>query len=151
MNRLLPLLLIAGTLVCRPAGTFAAQPFELSDHQAHYQKRFTLANRLHQSWDIYRHFQFSGVPAPNDDDDWRWWGKLNDDGYGAVVVARGSGGAERRAIDIPWVKPDRRYAMVALFRERRLGDFAGRQRQSTGVELTLPAYGQEILELVPGK
>jgi len=119
-----------------------------AEHLAHYQKRFSLVNRLHRSWDIYRRFQFSGVPAPNDDD-WHWWGKLNDEGCGAVVVVRGSGGAERRAINVPWVKPDRGYAVVALFSERRLGDFTGRQLQSTGVELALPVYGQEILELVP--
>ncbi len=118
------------------------------EHLAHYQKRFALINRLHRDWDIYHHFQFSGVPAPNDDD-WHWWGKLNDEGCGAVVVVRGSGGAERRAINIPWVKPDRRYAVTASFSERRLGDFTGRQLQSTGVEVTLPVYGQEILELAP--
>jgi len=121
-----------------------------AQHLAHYQKRFSLVNRLHQSWDIYRHFQFSGVPVPNDDD-WHWWGKLNDQGCGAVVVVRGSAGAERRVINIPWVQPDRRYAVVTLFSERRLGDFTGRQLQSAGVELTLPVYSQEILELTPGK
>jgi hypothetical protein len=119
-------------------------------HLVHYQKRFALVNRLHQSWDIYRHFQFSGVPAPNDDN-WHWWGKLNDEGCGAVVVVRGSGGIEQRAINIPWVKPNRRYAVVASFGERRLGDFTGRQLQSAGVELALPVYGQEILELAPAQ
>ncbi len=119
-------------------------------HLVHYQKRFALVNRLHRSWGIYRHFQFSGVPAPNDDN-WHWWGKLNDEGCGAVVVVRGSGGAERRAINIPWVKPNRRYAVVASFGERRLGDFTGRQLQSAGVELALPVYGQEILELAPAQ
>jgi hypothetical protein len=121
-----------------------------AEHLAHYQKRFALVNRLQRSWDIYRHFQFSGVPAPRDDD-WHWWGKLNDAGGGAVVVVRGSGGAERRAINIPWVKPEGSYGVAALFRERRLGDFTGRQLQSGAVELTLPVYGQEILELTPGK
>jgi len=121
-----------------------------AEHLTHYQKRFALVNRLHQSWDIYHHFQFSGVPAPNDDD-WHWWGKLNEEGYGAVVVVRGSGGAERRAINIPWVKPDRRYDVIALFGEQRLGTFTGRQLQSTGIEMTLPVYGQEILELMPAK
>lgn len=56
-------------------------------------------------------------------------------------------GAERRAINIPWVKPDRQYAVTELFSERRLGVFSGRQLQRAGVELSLPAYGQEILEL----
>lgn len=128
---------------------FSGDLSTLSDaHLAHYQKRFALVNRLHRSWDIYRHFQFSGAPGPNDND-WHWWGKLNDDGCGAVVVVRGSGGAERRAINIPWVKADRRYAVTASFSERSLGDFTGRQLQSAGVEVALPVYGQEILELVP--
>jgi hypothetical protein len=130
---------------------FSGDLSTLSDqHLAHYQKRFALVNRLHQSWDIYRHFQFSGVPAPNDDD-WHWWGKLNDEGCGAVVVVRGSGGAERRAINIPWVQAGRRYVVVASFGEQRVGTFTGRQLQSTGVEVTLPVYGQEILELTPAK
>jgi len=120
------------------------------EHLAHYQKRFALVNRLHRSWDIYRHFQFSGVPAPTDDD-WHWWGKLNDEGCGAVVVVRGSAGAERRAINIPWVNSERRYVVTASFTERRLGDFTGRQLQSTGVEVALPVYGQEILELAPAQ
>jgi hypothetical protein len=120
------------------------------EHLAHYKKRFALVNRLNRSWHIYRHFQFSGVPAPNDDD-WHWWGKLNDEGYGAVVVVRGSAGAERRAINIPWVRPDHRYAMTASFSEHRLGDFTGRQLQSDGVELTLRTYSQEILELAPSR
>jgi len=121
-----------------------------AQHLAHYQKRFALVNRLHQSWDIYRHFQFSGVPAPSDEE-WHWWGKLNDEGCGAVVVVRGGRGAERRAINVPWVKPDRRYVVVASFGEQRLGTFAGRQLQSAGVEIALPVYGQEILELTPGQ
>ncbi|MEN6334907.1 MAG: hypothetical protein ABFE01_11645 [Phycisphaerales bacterium] len=120
------------------------------DHLEHYRKRFSLVNRLHRSWDIYRHFQFSGVPAPNDDD-WHWWGKLNDEGYGAVVVVRGSGGAGLRAINIPWVRPDRRYVVAALFSELPLGDFTGRELQAGVIELSLPVYGQEILEIGPAK
>ena len=41
--------------------------------------------------------------------------------------------------------------MTACFSERRLGEFTGRQLQSAGMELTLPVYGQEILELTPAK
>jgi hypothetical protein len=153
---------------------FSGDLSTLSDqHLAHYQKRFALVNRLHKSWDIYRHFQFSGVPAPNDDD-WHWWGKLNDAGYGAVVVVRGrgteeqgqdalatneqgrdalatSGDPERRAINIPWVLPERRYTVTGLFHAQRLGTFTGRQLQTAGVEVALPVYGQEILELTPAQ
>lgn len=130
---------------------FSGDLSTLSDeHLAHYRKRFTLVNRLHQSWDIYRHFQFSGVPSPNDDD-WHWWRKLNDEGCGAVVVVRGSGGAERRAINVPWVLPERRYTVTAVFAERSLGDFTGRQLQAGSLELSLPAHGQEILELTPSE
>lgn len=117
-------------------------------HLTHYQKRFALVNRLQQSWDIYRHFQFSGVPAPTDED-WHWWGKLNAEGYGAVVVVRGRAGAERRAINIPWVTPERQYVVRALFSERSMGNSSGRQLQRAGLELSLPPYGQEILELSP--
>jgi hypothetical protein len=67
-----------------------------------------------------------------------------------VVVVRGSGGDERRAINIPWVRPDRRYAVTASFGGQRLGTFTGHQLQSEGIEVALPAYGQEILELTPG-
>ena len=40
----------------------------------HYRKRFDLLNRLQGEYNIYRHFQFSGVPAPTDEY-WHWWGK----------------------------------------------------------------------------
>jgi hypothetical protein len=126
---------------------FSGDLSTLSDrHLAHYRTRFSLVNRLHRSWDIYRYFQFSGVPSPTDDD-WHWWGKLNRDGCGAVIVVRGSEGDERRAINVPWVRADHRYTIAALFAERSLGEFTGRQLQSAGVELALPVYGQEILEL----
>ncbi|MCX6903075.1 MAG: alpha-galactosidase [Verrucomicrobia bacterium] len=115
---------------------------------AHYAKRFALLRRLQQTYDIYHRFQFSGVPAPTDED-WHWWGKLNDDGLGAVVVVRGRGGAGRQAINIPWVNAGRRYKITALFSERNLGTFTGEQLQSAGVDLALPVWGQEILELAP--
>ncbi|OHB76099.1 MAG: hypothetical protein A2Z25_09040 [Planctomycetes bacterium RBG_16_55_9] len=66
-------------------------------------------------------------------------------------MVRGNAGPERRAVNIPWVQRDRQYTVSALFIERTLGDFTGRQLQSDGVQITLPAYGQEILELTPGK
>jgi len=40
---------------------------------------------------------------------------------------------------------------VALFGDRRLETFTGRQLQSSAIELALPIYGQEILELSPGQ
>ena len=113
---------------------------------AHYRRRFDLLKRLAQQYDIYRHFQFSGVPAPTDSD-WHWWGKLNDAGYGAVVVLRGSGGAERRAIDVPWVDPARRYRVTGCLSATELGVFRGKQLRDAGVPLRMPPWGQEILEL----
>ena len=96
--------------------------------------------------DIYRHFQFSGVPAPTDDD-WHWWGKLNVAGYGAVVVLRGSGGLEQRAIHVPWVDPQRRYRVTELFTSVNLGVVNGKELRERGVSIQLSPMGQEILEL----
>jgi hypothetical protein len=113
---------------------------------AHYKRRFDLLKRLQQQYDIYRHFQFSGVPAPTDED-WHWWGKLDDAGYGAVVVLRGSGGADRRAINVPWVDPQRRYHVTARFTSTDLGVLTGKELRDRGVQLGLAPWGQEILEL----
>ena len=76
---------------------------------ARYRQRFEIVKRLEKTYGIYRRFQFSGVPAPTDSD-WHWWGKLDEDGYGAVVVVRGSGGQGHRAVNIPWVESERRIA-----------------------------------------
>jgi hypothetical protein len=103
---------------------------------------------LQSTYDIYRHFQFSGVPAPTDRD-WHWWGKLDDKGYGAVVVLRGNGGAAQRAINVPWVHPEVEYRVTAAFSGKELGVFKGRELQAGSVQLELPALGQEILELAP--
>ena len=113
---------------------------------AHYRSRFDLLKRLQQQYDIYRHFQFSGVPAPTDED-WHWWGKLNAEGCGAVVIVRGSGGAERRAINVPWVDPQRRYRVTAHFASADLGVISGRKLRDRGVTIQLSPWGQEILEL----
>lgn len=69
-----------------------------------YRKRFDTLRRLEEDYGIYRNFQYSGVPAPTDTD-WHWWGKLNGQGHGAVVVMRGRDGEDQRAIKIPWVRP----------------------------------------------
>ncbi len=78
--------------------------------------------------------------------DWHWWGKLDEDGHGAVVVLRGSGGEGRRAINLPWVRSGERYRVTALFGQRELGTFDASQLQA-GELLELPPMGQEILEL----
>ena len=110
-----------------------------------YRQRFDTLKRLQASYDIYPHFQFSGVPEPTDED-WHWWGKLGDKG-GVVVVVRGSGGAEQRKINIPWVKAEERYRLTALFADRALGEFSGKQLQEGSLELKLPKMGQELVEV----
>ena len=111
-----------------------------------YRQRFDLLRRLEKAYGIYRHFQYSGVPEPTDHD-WHWWGKLNQGGYGAVVVIRGKQGKEERAVNIPWVLPDRDYQVNALLAEKQVGRFSGKQLQDGALHLQLPPLGQEILEL----
>lgn len=111
-----------------------------------YRARFELLRRLEADYGIYRNFQFSGVPAPTDTD-WHWWGKLNKDGAGAVVVMRGSGGENERAINIPWVLTDHDYQVNALLADKPLGRFSGKQLQDGALHLQLPPLGQEIVEL----
>ena len=111
-----------------------------------YRDRFDIVKRLNREYDIYRHFQYSGVPAPTDAD-WHWWGKLNENHEGAVVVLRGNGGKAQRAVNIPWVLPNKRYQLTALFREKELGTFTGSDLINGKLKITLPKYGQEILEV----
>jgi hypothetical protein len=113
---------------------------------AHYRKRFDEIRRLEARYAISRHFQFSGVPEPTDTD-WHWWGKLNDKREGVVVVIRGSAGATRRTIHIPWADPAKNYRVQGLFSGKPYGTFTGRQLQDAGVPLALASYGQELLEL----
>lgn len=105
-----------------------------------------LLKRLEATYGIYRRFQYSGVPAPTDSD-WHWWGKLDEKGCGAVVVIRGSGGHDRRAINIPWVDPAGTYKIAARLQAKDLGVFTGTQLQDGKLLLALPLLGQEILEL----
>ena len=141
---------IASFLMGAPL-TFSGDLATLSEENiAHYQRRFELLRRLQDQYDIYRHFQFSGVPPPTDTD-WHWWGKLNDDGCGAVVVVRGRSGEERRAINIPWAARNRQYRITACLAGKTLGDFTGAELQDAGVSLALPPLGQEILELAKKK
>ena len=119
-----------------------------AENIARYRCRFDLLQRLEATYGIYRHFQYSGVPAPTDTD-WHWWGKLDSRGCGAVVVLRGQGGKDQRAINIPWVDQTRTYKVTALFQAQELGLFNGAQLQAGGLSLALPLLGQEILELSP--
>jgi len=116
------------------------------DHIKRYRQRFDTLKELQSKYDIYRNFQYSGVPAPTDTD-WHWWGKLNEKGYGAVVVMRGSDGKHKSAINIPWVNPESKYKIEALFQKKTLGTFTGKELQSGRLSVTLPPLGQEILEL----
>lgn len=121
-----------------------------SENVERYADRFRLLDRLEKTYGIYRFFQFSGVPAPTDTD-WHWWGKLNDDGCGAVVVLRGSAGSDQRRINIPWVHSATRYVVTAAFTGKTLGTFSGTELQDGTLQLALPIYGQEILEIAPLK
>jgi hypothetical protein len=111
-----------------------------------YRNRFAMLKELQQRYGIYEHYQYSGVPSPTDDG-WHWWGKLNDEGYGAVVVLRGDGGEDIRKINIPWVLPDRKYKVKGLFSNHVFGDFTGKQLQEGALELSLNRFGQEIVEI----
>jgi hypothetical protein len=117
------------------------------ENVARYRERFKLLKRLQADYDFFRYFQFSGVPAPTDAD-WHWWGKLSPKG-GAVVVVRGRGGQDERKINIPWADARRKYQLTALFANRPLGTFTGKQLQSGSLALNLPRLGQEILEVKP--
>ncbi len=117
------------------------------ENVSQYRKRFDLLKHLQADYDIYRHFQFSGVPAPTDQD-WHWWGKLGPKGC-AVVVLRGIGGANERKINIPWVEPRAKYQLNARFADKALGVFTGKQLQNGALKLALPVLGQEIIEVKP--
>jgi hypothetical protein len=135
--------LMGGPLVF--AGDLASLTKENIDR---YRRRFELLRRLQKTYGIYEQFQFSGVPAPTDED-WHWWGKLNDQGLGAVVVLRGRAGESSRSVNIPWVLADRRYLVTALLSGRGLGQFTGKQLQDGALVLSLPPLGQEIIEVAP--
>ena len=90
------------------------------------------------------------MPAPIDTD-WHWWGKLNAEGEGVVVVIRGNGGSDSRKINIPWVNAKTKYRLRSLFSEKELGKFTGAQLKEGALTLSLPLYGQEIIELINTK
>ena len=81
--------------------------------------------------------------------DWHWWGKLNANGHGAVVVLRGSGGAPARAVNVPWVQRAGSYRVTGLFSGKSYGVVSGATLQDAGLRIELPVYGQEILEMAP--
>lgn len=135
---------LMGTPVC-----FSGDLRTLTEDQIrHYRKRLDQVKRLEKLYGIYRRFQFSGVPSPTDVD-WHWWGKLNPQGYGAVVVLRGSRGAARRAVNIPWVQRHSSYRVSGILFGRSYGTVPGRTLQDAGLQIELPVYGQELLELAP--
>jgi hypothetical protein len=111
-----------------------------------YHNRFTTIEALEQKYGIYSHFQYSGVPGPTDTG-WHWWGKLNADGYGIVVVLRGNSDDHSKRINVPWVNENHKYHLTALFSGKDLGNYSGAQLQKGGLTLELDKLGQEILEL----
>ncbi len=137
---------ICSWLMGAPAA-YAGDLASLTEDQVrHYRRRFDLLKRLEREYSIYRNFQFSGVPGPTDED-WHWWGKLNREGAGAVVVVRGAGGAGKRAINVPWTQTKQAYEVTAALSGKVLGRYSGEALQAGKLTLALPAYGQEILEL----
>lgn len=112
----------------------------------HYKARFALLARLQEEYGIYRYYQYSGVPAPTDWG-WHWWGKLNPTGEGVVVVMRGVCGGKRARVNVPWVPPDGRFRVTALFAGRDLGVFSGEALQAGRLQLSLPRLSQELLEV----
>lgn len=111
-----------------------------------YRSRFAILEQLQQKYTIYPEFQYSGVPAPTDEG-WHWWGKLNTDGCGVVVVMRGSAGVDAQMINIPWVNADEKYKLTALFSGKKLGEFSGTQLQNGELAIELPIFGQELIEI----
>lgn len=110
----------------------------------HYRKRFDLLEELQKKYNIYRNFQYSGVPEPTDED-WHWWGKLNENHEGVVVIIRGSGGEDERRINIPWVSPESNYSIKQLFIKKELGFFSGKELQEGVIQLSLSKFGQDLL------
>ncbi|KAA6441835.1 hypothetical protein FEM33_00785 [Dyadobacter flavalbus] len=111
-----------------------------------YRECFDLLENLNAKYSIYENFQFSGVPVPTDTD-WHWWGKLNEKGEGAVVVLRGSKGANSRKINIPWVLPEKTYKLRLCFDKTDKGLYKGKDLINGALSLALSAYNQEIIEI----
>lgn len=110
----------------------------------HYRKRFDILDEYQKKYGIYRFFQFSGVPEPTDED-WHWWGKLNSEKKGIIVVIRGNAGENKRKINIPWVNKNDKYIVKSLFTGEFIGEFIGGDLQDGKLEIQLPKMGQTIL------
>jgi len=115
-----------------------------------YRQGFQLIERLDKDYGIYRNFQYSGVPEPTDTE-WHWWGKLNDQGYGAVVVIRGKEGTNQKKINIPWVHKDMKYKLRLCFSGKELGLISGKNLIAGNLELELDKNSQEIIEIMPAR
>ena len=111
-----------------------------------YHQRFAAIEKLQQKYGIYSRFQYSGVPAPTDEG-WHWWGKLNDNGEGAVIVLRGTAGKESETVNIPWVASGKTYHLHGLISEKDFGTFKGSQLQKGELKLSLKNMDQEIITL----
>lgn len=139
---------VASWLMGQPV-CFSGDLRTLSEAQiAHYRERLETVRRLEKTYGIFKRFQFSGVPEPTDVD-WHWWGKLDPQGHGAVVVVRGSGGAAQRAVNVPWVRRSESYRVSGLLSGKSYGVLSGAALRDVGIPMDLPVYGQEILELAP--
>ncbi|MCG8307737.1 MAG: alpha-galactosidase [Cytophagales bacterium] len=113
---------------------------------AQYRNRFRMLDNLQRRYGIYRSFQFSGVPEPTDTD-WHWWGKLNGEGCGVVIVLRGGQGEAHNKINIPWVNAEATYKLRTLFAGKEIGTYTGKELQQGKVRLALNKFGQEIIEV----
>ena len=111
-----------------------------------YRKCFDMLNTMNQKYGIYSHFQYSGVPAPTDDD-WHWWGKLNREGAGVVVLIRGKGGENEKNVNIPWVDAEKHYQVFSCFSNRLIGNYSGSDLINGILKIALAPYGQDILEI----
>lgn len=130
-------------------GVYAGDLSSLTEENIRtYRFCFDLIKGLHQKYGIYDDFQYSGVPTPTDTD-WHWWGKLNNQGHGAVVVMRGDGGGDKRKINIPWVRSDKKYKVKLGFAEKQLGTYTGLALTKGTLQITLAKFSQEIVVIEP--
>jgi hypothetical protein len=137
---------ICSWLMGAPLSFSGDLPSLTDENIARYRDRFAKVEALQQKHGIYSYFQYSGVPAPTDED-WHWWGKLNEKGCGAVVALRGSGGNDTQQINVPWVNPNRKYSVKFLFSDGQPQVFTGKELQAGKLTLSLKPYGQEIIEI----